>query len=102
MNENSSWELLIPQALASVRFTVNLCTGYSPYFLLFGRDVIFPLDTVLKPRSKYGGGGGGKITFTQYCNYNIRHSRTYREIYRRLGTDKNDTPIKTHKGWNSK
>ena len=55
MNENSSWELLIPQALASVRFAVNLSTGYSPYFLLFGRDVIFPLDTVLQPRRKYQG-----------------------------------------------
>ena len=55
MNENSTWELLIPQALASVRFAVNLSTGYSPYFLLFGRDVIFLLDTVLQPRRKYQG-----------------------------------------------
>ena len=55
MNENSSWELLIPQACASVRFAVNLSTGYSRYFLLFGRDVIFPLDTVLQPRRKYQG-----------------------------------------------
>ena len=38
-----------------MRFSVNQSSKFSPFFLLFNRDVILPLDTILKPRRKYLG-----------------------------------------------
>ena len=38
-----------------MRFSVNQSSKFSPFFLLFNRDVILPLDTILKPRGKYLG-----------------------------------------------
>ena len=49
------WDLHLNQVLAAVRFNVNKATGYTPYYLLYGRDAVLPLDNLLKPRLKYHG-----------------------------------------------
>ena len=49
----STWDLYFNQTLAAIRFNVNESTKFSPFFLLFNRDVVLPLDKILKPRRKY-------------------------------------------------
>jgi len=51
----TTWDLYLNQMLAAVRFHVNDSTHFSPFFLLYNRDPVLPLDTILKPRRKYNG-----------------------------------------------
>ena len=49
LNDNvRDWDLHLNSALAAIRFSVNETTKFSPFFLLYNRDPIFPLDNVLK------------------------------------------------------
>jgi transposase InsO family protein len=41
------WDLHIPYAVAAYRATVHEATGYSPNFLIYGREVAAPLDVVM-------------------------------------------------------
>ena len=56
VNDNDkSWDLYLNQILAAIRFNVSETTKFSPFFLLYNRDVILPLDNILKPRRRYYG-----------------------------------------------
>ena len=54
-SEKGNWDLFLTLALRTIRFSIIEVTWFSPYFLLFGRDVILPIDNLLKPRRKYVG-----------------------------------------------
>jgi len=41
--------------LAAVRFNTNESAKFSPFFLLYNRDVVLPIDNILQPRRKYLG-----------------------------------------------
>ena len=58
-----TWDLYLNQTLA-VRFHVNESSKFSPFFLLYNRDVL-PLDTILKPRKRYVGEDMHKIALQQ-------------------------------------
>ena len=45
-----SWDLFINQILAALRLNVSESTKFSPFYLLYGRDVTIPLNNILKPR----------------------------------------------------
>lgn len=46
------------------------------YYLLYGRDVVLPIDTLLKPRLKYQGEDLHKITFQeQHKAFMLFHGR---------------------------
>lgn len=50
-----TWDVLLPQVLAAMRFNYSDTTGQSAFSLLYGRDVILPIDSLLQPRRKYYG-----------------------------------------------
>ena len=50
-----TWDLYLNQTLAAIRFHVNESSKFSPFFLLYNRDVVLPLDTILKPHKRYYG-----------------------------------------------
>ncbi|MET0106092.1 MAG: hypothetical protein ABW072_13265, partial [Sedimenticola sp.] len=50
-----TWDLHLNQVLAAIRFNVSEATGFTPYYLLYGRDVVLPIDNLLKPRLRYQG-----------------------------------------------
>lgn len=54
-NNEQSWDVYINQMLAAIRFHVSETTKFSPYYLLYNRDVILPLDNILRPRRIYYG-----------------------------------------------
>jgi hypothetical protein len=49
------WDLVLNQALAGIRFNPSESTNQSPFFLLYGRDPILPVDTLLGKRLPYYG-----------------------------------------------
>ena len=56
LDENyETWDLHLNQVLAAIRFHVNESTRFSPYYLLYNRDPILPLDNILKPCRCYLG-----------------------------------------------
>ena len=54
-NNEQSWDIYINQMLAAIRFHVSETTKFSPYYLLYNRDVILPSDNILRPRRIYYG-----------------------------------------------
>jgi len=47
---NTNWDTLVPFYLMSHRATPHSTTGFSPFFLLHGREMILPSHDVLKAR----------------------------------------------------
>lgn len=64
-NNLNRWDLYLNQALAAVRFNISESSKFSPYFLLYNRDVVLPLDNLLQPRRKYQGEETHKIALEQ-------------------------------------
>ena len=54
-SDRHNWDLYLTQALAAVRFSMCETIEFSPYDMLFGRDVVLPVDNLLKPCRKYMG-----------------------------------------------
>ena len=53
--DQQTWDLNLNQALAAIRFNVSESSKSSPFFLLYNRDVVLPIDNTMKPRRKYLG-----------------------------------------------
>lgn len=51
----STWDLHLNQTLAAIRFNISETTKFSPYYLLYNRDVVLPVDNIMQPRRKYYG-----------------------------------------------
>ena len=49
------WDVLVPLACAAYNFIPNEHSKESPFFLMFGRDPVLPLNTLLGPKMKYLG-----------------------------------------------
>ena len=49
------WDVLVPLACAAYNFIPNEHSKESPFFLMFGRDPILPLNTSLGPKMRYLG-----------------------------------------------
>ncbi|KAG5868291.1 hypothetical protein JTB14_023318 [Gonioctena quinquepunctata] len=44
------WDSWIPFVVMAYRGTIHSSTGFSPYFLLHGRDQVLPIDDFIKPQ----------------------------------------------------
>ena len=49
------WDDLVPLACAAYNFMPNKHSKESPFFLMFGRDPVLPLNTLLEPKIRYMG-----------------------------------------------
>ena len=49
------WDDIVPLAYAAYNFMPNEHSMESPFFLMFGRDPILPLNTLLEPKVRYLG-----------------------------------------------
>ena len=54
-SDRHNWDLYLTQVRAAVRFSMCETIEFSPYYMLFGRDVVLPVDNLLKPCRKYMG-----------------------------------------------
>ena len=60
-----TWDMFLNQALAAIRFNVSESSKFSPFYLLYNRDVVLPIDNLLKPRRKYQGEETHKIALQE-------------------------------------
>ena len=49
------WDLYLGQACAAINFSVHESSKFSPFFLLYNRYPVLPVDSILSPRQKYNG-----------------------------------------------
>ena len=49
------WDVLVPLACAAYNFIPNEHSKESPFFLMFGRDPVLPLNMLLGPKMRYLG-----------------------------------------------
>ena len=63
-----TWDLHLNEVLAAIRFNVNKSTKFSPYYLLYNKDPVLPLDNMLKPCRCYSGEEPHKIGLQQQPN----------------------------------
>ena len=71
-----TWDLHLNQVLAAIRFNVSEATEYTPYYLLYGRDVVLPIDNLLRPRLKYQGEDLHQIALQeQHKTFMLVHGR---------------------------
>ena len=49
------WDVLVPLACATYNFIPNEHSKESPFFLMFGRDPVLPVNTLLGPKIRYLG-----------------------------------------------
>lgn len=45
------WDEWVPYVLMAYRFNIHTATGYSPHFLLYGRDPVLPIDDIVRPQT---------------------------------------------------
>ena len=64
-DDQQTWDLHLNQALAAIRFNVRESSKYPPFYLLYNRDVVLPVDNLLKPHRKYHGEEEHKITLQE-------------------------------------
>jgi hypothetical protein len=55
VSDAQTWDIYLNQTLAAIRFHPNELSKFSPYYLMYNRDVVLPLDTLLKLRRRYTG-----------------------------------------------
>ena len=61
----TTWDVHLNQTLAAIRFNINESSSFSPFYLLYNRDVVLPIDNILKPRRRYLGEDPHKIAIEQ-------------------------------------
>ena len=49
------WDLYLSSACAAINFSVHESSKFSPFFLLYNRDPIIPIDSILQVRERYPG-----------------------------------------------
>ena len=74
----NTWDLYLNQAVAAIRFNVSTSSKFSPFFLLYNRDVVLPIDNILKPRRKYTGEDLHKIALEQHKSFVLVHKHLKR------------------------
>ena len=55
INQLGEWDEVVPLACAAYNFLPNEYSRESPFFLMFGRDPILPLNKLLQPKIRYLG-----------------------------------------------
>ena len=54
-HDQFTWDQHIPGMLMAYRTSVNDTTQFSPFFLVYGRDPVLPMDSLLNPQLRYMG-----------------------------------------------
>ena len=55
VSQQLEWDAVIPLTCAAYNFLPNEHTRESPFYIMFGRDPILPLNTLLAPKCQYLG-----------------------------------------------
>ena len=93
------WDQLLQPCLGAYRMAKNESTKYSPFFVMYGRDPVMPVDTFMQPRHRYYGDDYVPMMFEQLHNsysqviQNLQESRERnKEIVARQATPSDFKP----------
>ena len=62
------WDVLVPLACAAYNFIPNEHSKESPFFLMFERDPVLPVNTLLGPKMRYLGNDMNILSFKAMKN----------------------------------
>ena len=85
------WDVLVPLACAVYNFIPNEHSKESPFFLMFGRDPVLPLNTLSGPKMRYLG-NDINILSLEAMNNMFEIAATNLKIAREKG-DPKDNPL---------
>ena len=92
------WDVLIPLACAAHNFIPNEHSKESPFFLMFGRDLILPLNTLLGSKMRYLGNNINILSLEAIKNM-FEIAGTNLKIARKKGdSENNPLPTKLQPG----
>ena len=81
INKVGEWDEVVPLACAAYNFLPNEYSRESPFFLMFGRDPILPLNKLLEPKVRYLGNEDNILSLETLKNIyelaatNLSHAR---------------------------
>ena len=87
------WDTLIPLACAAYNFIPNEHSKESPFFLMFGRDPVLPLNTLLEPKIRYMGSEMNVLSLEALKNMYEIVATNLQMARERKDSPKNHTPI---------
>ena len=87
------WDALVPLACAAYNFIPNEHSKESPFFLMFGRDPVLPLNTLLEPEIRYMGNDVNVLSLEAMKNM-FEIAATNLKLARERG-DPKDKPLPT-------
>jgi len=93
-------DVYLNQTLAAIRFNINESSKFSPFFLLYNRDVVLPVDNLLRPRRKYLGEDRHEIALEQQHEAFVAVHRRMKKARRRQAkyADRNSKPVEIKVG----
>ena len=74
-----NWDTYLPQVLGAYRIGISETTGHSPFFILYTRHPVVPIDNLLRPRRKYLGEDHLKIALERQHEAFVRVQRNLRK-----------------------
>ena len=94
-DDRRSWDLYLNQTLAAIRFNISETTKFSPFYLLYSRDVVLPLDNILAPRRKYYGDSHHEIAIQEQHRAFVL-MRQHQSAARQKQIDRSNKKTKDH------
>ena len=88
------WDVLVPLACAAYNFIPNEHSKESPFFLMFGRDSVLPLNILLEPKIRYMGNDINVLSLEAMKNM-FEIAATNLKLARERG-DPKDNPLPTN------
>ena len=98
--ENENWDLYLTQALVAVRFSICETTKFSPYYMLFGCDVVLSVDNLLRPQRKYVGEDHHRLVIEQQHKIFVQAQQRMKRFQKRRNSiiNKSHQEVKLHVG----
>ena len=88
------WDVLIPLACAACNFIPNEHSKESPFFLMFGRDPVLPLNTLLGPKMRYLGNDINILSLKSHEKHVCNSSYKSQNSARKGDPENNPLPTK--------
>ena len=89
------WDTKIPGILSAYRTAKNESTNFSPFFILYGRDPVLPVDTLLAPKYRYQGDEYVPTTLENLhgAHHMVRHNLARSHERNQIYYDKKAKPV---------